>query len=257
MAAITQSYQRVVGAPYSAGSFAITLNIAGAGATGTITSGITGVISPGDIFIASSTTGGFTSGSSQILIQSVGYNAAGTGATCGFTGVTPSGACILSFVSSATSTFNSGAINFYAAGDSQSGPSTTRVISIQGGFTTNGTSTWTPVNKIASGGFVELIGVGATAAGPYTINVDCRDLFALNTSSGVITRGSTANVLDLAMRSASGYTTIATVENGDVLHFNGLSLITSTTGATATNCSLGLYNNSGSDLIGDIAVTIQ
>ena len=257
MAAITQSYQKVVGSPASAGAFSITLNIAGAGATGTITSGITGVISPGDIYIASSTTGGFTAGTSQILIQSVGYNAAGTGATCGFTGTTPSGAVILDFVSSATSTFMNNAITYYAAGDSQSGPSTTRVISIQGGFTTNGTSTWTPVNKIASGGFVELIGVGATAAGPYTINVDCRDLYALNTSTGAITRGSTANVLDLAMKSAGGYATVASVEYGDVLYLNGLSLAASTTAAAVTNSSLVLMNNSGSDLIGDIVVTVQ
>jgi hypothetical protein len=257
MAAITQSFQKVIGSPYSAGAFSATFTIGGAGATATITTGITGVLSPGDVLIASSTTGGFTSGTTQILIQSIGYNAGGTGATCSFTGVVPSGACTVNLVSSATSTFNSGAINFYAAGDSQSGAATTRVISIQGDFTTDGTSTWTPINKIANGASVELIGIGMTGAGPFNVGIECRDLYQLNTSTGVITRGSTANVLNLALLNSTGYATIATVERGDTLYFNGLSTVGTLRTTTGTNNSLVLYNNTGNDLLGDIVVTVQ
>jgi hypothetical protein len=256
----TQSFQKVVGSAFSAeGAFSTTLVIAGAGATATIgTGGITGVLSPGDILIASSTTGGFTSGTTQILIQSIGYNAGGTGATCSFTGVTPSGACTVSLVSSATSTFAS-PINIYAVGDRQAAPSTTRVVSIQGGFTTNGTSTWTPLNRIVNGGSVELIGAGASASGPFNVTVQCREVYTLNTSTGAIVRGGSANVLDLALRSGANYATIATLESGDVAHFNGLNItagLTSSGGTFATPCSLVIYNNSGSDLIADVVAAI-
>ena len=256
----TQSFQKIVGSAFSAeGAFSTTLVINGASATSaTITTGITGVLSPGDVLIASSTTGGFTSGTTQILIQSIGYNAAGTGATCGFTGILNSGTCTVSLVSSATSTFSS-PINIYAAGDSQAAPSTTRVISIQGGFTTNGTSTWTPINSIANNASIELIGAGASASGPFNVTVQCREVYTLNTSTGAIVRGGSANVLDLALRSGSNFATIATLESGDVLHFNGLNItagLTSSGGTFATPCSLVIYNKSGATLLADVVAAI-
>ena len=258
----TNSFQRILGSPYSnQGSFSLALVVGGAGATAAIgTGGITGVVSPGDIFIASSTTGGFTSGTTQILIQSIGYNAGGTGATCSFTGVVPSGACTVTLVSSGTSNFFGNANNFFAAGDqSLTGPSTTRVISIQGGFTTNGTSTWSPINKITNGASVELIGAGASASGPFNVTVECREVYTLNTSSGTVVRGGSANVLELAYRQGANYATIATLEAGDMLHFSGLNVtagLTSSGGTFATPCSLVIYNNSGADLIADVVAAI-
>jgi len=260
MAASTQSFQRVIGSPNSAGAFSITLVTTGAGGTATITSGITGVVSPGDVFVAASTTGGFTANSTTITVAAVGYNTNGTGATCTFTGFTATGAATVNFTSSSTSTFNSGNSTFFASGDSQSGPTTSRFVQIQGGYTTNGTSTWTPINKISgSGGFVELIGLGASASGPFNITIKCNDVYTLNTSSGAIVSGGSANVLELAMRNGANYTTIATLEKGDAITLNGLNTVTSLTasgGTPVTVCSLCLLNSTSSDLLADVTAAI-
>jgi hypothetical protein len=260
MANTTQNSQLIIGSPYTnTGSWNVDLVFPGAGATARVL-----VADPGFVKIGPQDT--YTVTAVPTPVNNTGYSIGDTlaiddidyAANVAYAEATVDVAAAGAGTITVAATNVLTSTNYFFAGDTQTETATTRNVYVQSGFTytQGGIPPYVLLNSLPALGSIMLMPYAATGGSPYTVTIKVNDIYSMNTTTGVQTRG---QVLDLRLvepAAAIDPQQVATLQAGDVFTVNYISPVVDDITGGSYNCDLVIENNSGSTLLLDLEVAI-
>ena len=260
MANTTQNSQLIIGSPYTnTGSWNVNLVFVAGGTTARVLIADPGFvkIGPQDTYtvtaVPTPNNTGYVLGDT-LVIDDVDY-----AANVAYAEVNVDVAALAAGTITVAATNVLTSTNYFFAGDTQTETATTRNVYVQSGFTytQGGIPPYVLLNSLPAAGNIVLMPYAATGGNPYTVTIKVNDIYSMNTTTGVQTRG---QVLDLRLVEPAAVIDdqqVATLQAGDVFTVNYISPdVDDITGAGPYNCDLVIENNSGSTLLLDLEVAI-